>query len=307
MNPTRLVRIALLAAAAWVGAMPAHAALRVLACEPEWGALVRELAGDRADVFVATGPLQDPHHVQARPSLIARARSADLLACTGADLEAGWLPVLLQQSGNPRIQPGQPGHFAAADHVRLLDVPARIDRADGDVHAQGNPHLHLDPRNLARVADALAQRLAAIDADGRDAYARRLADFAARWAAATTRWQTQAAPLAGLPVVVQHKSWTYLSSWLGLREVQTLEPKPGIEPSAGHLESVLASLKTTPARAVLVASYQDPRASQWLSARARLPVVTLPFTVGGTPAAKDLFGLFDDTLARLAQAAAQQP
>ncbi len=306
MRTLDVLRIALLAFAG-LAVAPLHAAVRVLACEPEWGALAQELAGDLADVFVATSPLQDPHHVQARPSLIARARNADLLACTGADLEAGWLPVLLQQSGNPRIQPGQPGHFAAADQVRLLDTPARVDRADGDVHPQGNPHLHLDPRNVARVADALAQRLAAVDPGHRDAYARRQADFAARWGAAITRWQAQAAPLARLPVVVQHKSWTYLTAWLGLREVQTLEPKPGIEPSAGHLETVLASLKVAPARMVLVAAYQDPRASQWLSSRARLPVVTLPFTVGGTPGARDLFGLFDDTIARLAQGAAQQP
>jgi len=284
-------------------ATPAAAALRVMACEPEWGALVRELAGERAEVFVATGPLQDPHRIQARPSLVARARNADLLACTGAGMEDGWLPILLQQSANAKIQPGRPGNFSAAEHVQLLDAPPRLDRSEGDVHPEGNPHLHLDPRNLARIAGALAKRLAVLDPDGRGEYERRHADFAARWGAALARWQAQAAPLAGVPVVVQHQSWPYLSAWLSLRQVQTLEPKPGVEPSASHLRQVLATLQSAPARMVLGATYQDPRAAHWLAERTGLPVVTLPFTVGATPAASDLFGLFDDTVARLLQGA----
>jgi len=295
---------ALVLGAALVAA-PAQAALRVLACEPEWGALVRELAGQRADLFVATGPLQDPHRIQARPSLIARARNADMLVCTGAGLEVGWLPILLQQSANARIQPGQPGNFAAASYVKLLDVPVRVDRAEGDVHPEGNPHLHLDPGNVAQVASALAQRLAQVDPEGRGEYERRFADFDARWRAALVRWKQQAAPLAGMPVVVQHDSWPYLSAWLGLKKAVTLEPKPGVEPSAGHLQQVLASLKTNPARMILVATYQDPRASQWLAERADMPVVSLPFTVGATSGATDLFGLFDDMIARLLQGAAR--
>src|SRR5213592_1813205 len=155
--------IALLIAPLTLLAMPAQAALRVFACEPEWAALAQELGGNLVDVSVATSALQDPHQIQAKPSLIARARNADLVVCTGAELEIGWLPVLLQQSGNPRIQPGQPGNFAAADFVRKLDVPKQVDRSQGDVHPDGNPHIQTDPRNIALVANALGARLAQVD------------------------------------------------------------------------------------------------------------------------------------------------
>src|SRR5204863_8947437 len=180
-----------------LAAFPAHAALRVFACEPEWGALAQELGGKLVDVAVATNALQDPHQIQAKPSLIARARNADLVACTGAELEIGWLPVLLQQSGNAKVQPGQPGNFAAADYVRKLEVPTQLDRAQGDVHAAGNPHIQTDPRNIALVATALAARLAQIDGANAAQYAQREADFTQRWQQAMARWTAQAAPLKG--------------------------------------------------------------------------------------------------------------
>src|ERR1035437_2207711 len=136
-------------------ALPAaQAALNIFACTPEWGALAKELAGDKAAIYVATNALQDPHHIEARPSLIARARSADLVVCTGAELEIGWLPLVLTQAGNPKIQPGQPGYFEAARQVALLEVPTVLDRSQGDVHPGGNPHIHLDPRNIAKIAAA---------------------------------------------------------------------------------------------------------------------------------------------------------
>lgn len=276
-----------------------HAALRVLACEPEWGALVQELAGDKASVYVATTALQDPHRIQARPSLIASARNADLLVCTGAELEVGWLPILLRQSSNAAIQPGRPGYFEAAEFVRKLEVPARLDRAEGDVHAAGNPHIQTDPRNIALVADALARRLAQVDAPNAAFYQARRNDFAARWQAATQRWEREAAPLRGTAIVVQHKGFPYLQQWLGLNEVATLEPKPGVEPTSGHLAEVLAQLQQQPARMIIRAAYNDGRGSEWLAERAKIPAVLLPFTVGGSDGAKDLFGLFDDTINRL--------
>ncbi len=252
---------------------------------------------------VATTALQDPHRIEARPSLIARARNADLLVCTGAELEIGWLPVLLQQSGNAKIQPGQAGNFAAADVVRKLDVPAQVDRSQGDVHAAGNPHIQTDPRNIARVATALTARLQLLDAGNAGAYADRAKDFQQRWQQAISRWAAKAAPLQGLPVVSQHKAFSYLYDWLGMKEVAVLEPKPGVEPSVSHLQQVLASLKTQPARVVVYAAYQDARPSEWLQKNAGIPAVRLPFTVGGNQGAKDLFGLFDDTLDRLLAAA----
>ena len=282
-----------------LAALPAHAALNVFACEPEWGALAKELGGDLLNVSVATSAMQDPHQIQAKPSLIARARNADLVVCTGAELEVGWLPVLLQQSGNGKVQPGQPGNFAAADYVQKLDVPTRLDRAEGDVHAAGNPHIQTDPRNIAKVAAALATRLQQVDGAHASEYAKRQADFAQRWQQAIARWSAQAAPLKGAPVVSQHKGYVYLYDWLGLKEVAVLEPKPGIEPTASHLQEVLAALKATPARMIIYSAYQDPRAAEWLSSHAGIPAVKVPFTVGGTDGAKDLFGLFDDTIARL--------
>jgi zinc/manganese transport system substrate-binding protein len=290
---------ALLAAPLALLAAPAHAALRVFACEPEWGALAQELGGPLVDVTVATNALQDPHQIQARPSLIARMRNADLLACTGAELEIGWLPVLLQQSGNAKVQPGQPGNFAAADFVRKLEVPTQLDRSQGDVHAAGNPHIQTDPRNIAAVARALGARLQQLDAAHAPEYAKREADFSQRWQQAIARWTAQAQPLRGANVVSQHKGFVYLYDWLGLKEVAVLEPKPGVEPTVAHLQSVQAALKSTPAKMVIYAAYQDAKASDWLAHNAGVTPVKLPFTVGGTERAKDLFGLFDDTVTRL--------
>jgi zinc/manganese transport system substrate-binding protein len=280
-------------------ASPAHAALKVLACEPEWAALTQELAGDLADVSSATTAMQDPHQVQAKPSLLARARNADMIACTGAELEIGWLPVLLQQSGNPRIQPGQPGNFAAADVVRKLDVPTQLDRSQGDIHPQGNPHIQTDPRNIALVARALGARLAQVDPAHAAQYQQRTSAFAQKWQQNLQRWAVQGAPLKGVAIAAHHRAYTYLEDWLGLQEVAVLEPKPGVEPSAAHLQAVLEALKTRPAKMVIYSAYQDPKPDDWLAANAHVPAVKLPFTVGGTDGAKDLAGLFDDTLARL--------
>ena len=301
----RLVPALLLAGLA-LCSLPAQAALSVFACEPEWAALAQELGGKLLTVSSATTALQDPHQIQAKPSLIARARNADLVLCTGAELEIGWLPVLLQQSGNARVQAGQPGNFAAADTVRKLDLPGQLDRAQGDVHAAGNPHIQTDPRNIAAVAQALALRLSQLDPPHAAEYAQRQADFNQRWQQAISRWTAQAAPLRGVAVVSQHKAFVYLYDWLGLKEVAVLEPKPGVEPTASHLQSVLATLKLTPARMVLFSAYQDPRPSEWLSKNAGIPAVKLAFTVGGTDGAKDLFGLFDDMLDRMLAAGARR-
>jgi zinc/manganese transport system substrate-binding protein len=283
---------------------PANADLNVFATVPEWAALAQELGGDKVKIYAATNALQDPHHVEARPSLIARARGSDLVVATGAELEAGWLPLVIQQAGNPKIRPGQPGYFEAASFVPLLGKPTRLDRAEGDVHPQGDPHIQTDPRNIGRVAGELARRMAQLDAANASTYQSRYARFSARWNAAIARWERQAAPLKGVAVVVQHKGFTYLAAWLGLREVAALEPKPGIEPTTAHLSAVLDTLQRTPAKMVLRAAYQSPRSSEWVSERAGLSAVALPFTVGGTDAAKDLFGLFDDTIERLLKAAA---
>ncbi|HEX5163219.1 MAG TPA: zinc ABC transporter substrate-binding protein [Steroidobacteraceae bacterium] len=279
--------------------LPASAALKVLATTPDWGALAIELGGDKVNVYVATTALQDVHRVEAKPSLVARARSADLVVATGAELEVGWLPVLLQESGNARVQPGQPGYFEAASALRLLEVPAKLDRAMGDIHPLGNPHVQLDPHNIQAVAHALTARLSQIDPSQAAFYAARGMDFDARWDAAIKAWEAKAAPLKGTPVVIMHRDQVYLCHWLGLTEVASIEPKPGVPPTAAYLGALVSKLGTTPVRLILLNAYNDPKAANWLSERVHAPAVVLPFSVGGSDGAKDLFGLFDDTLNKL--------
>lgn len=282
--------------------LPSHATLNVMACEPEWAALTSELGGDKVKATSATTAQQDPHRIEARPSLIARTRNADLLVCTGLELEVGWLPVLLQQSGNPKIAPGQIGYFEAGSFVQRLDIPSRVDRSEGDVHASGNPHIQQDPHNIALIATALNKRLGAIDPGNAAYYLARYKDFSERWNVAMQRWEQQATPLKNVSVIEHHKNMEYLMHWLGMRQVGTLEPKPGVEPSAAHLTQLLAQLQKQPAKMILRGTYQDDRASQWLSEHAHIPAVELPFSVGGNDQAKDLFGLFDDTVRRLLEA-----
>lgn len=298
----KLIRTTLLLLACALS-MSAHAALKVLATTPEWGALTTELGGDKVNVYVATTAFQDPHRIDAKPSLIARARSADLIVAVGAQLEIGWLPVLLQESGNARVQPGAPGYFEADAQLKLLEVPTSVDRSLGDIHPLGNPHAHLDPHNVATVANALSARLAQLDASNAQYYQSRNADFQTRWKQAITRWESEAAPLKNVPIVVIHRDQVYLCNWLGLKELAAIEPKPGVPPSAGYLGELVTKLGSNPPKMILRNAYNDPKAVTWLSGRVHAPVVTLPFTVGGTPEAKDLFGLFDDTLNKLLGAA----
>ena len=274
-------------------------ALEVFACEPEWGSLVKELAGENANITVATTAFQDPHRLQARPSLIAATRRADLLICTGADLEIGWLPLLLRRAGNPKIQPGRPGHFMAADYVRKLEIPVLIDRSQGDIHPQGNPHIHLKPNNISRIADKLAQRLGVLDpANGSD-YIGRLQGFQDRWETATMGWEERGESLSGLRLVSHHRGFSYLADWLDLDIVATLERKPGIPPSAAHLASLLEQLSPNPPAAVVRTPYANERPSLWLTERLDVRMLRLPYTVNEADGPADLFALFNTTLAAL--------
>jgi len=300
-----LIGIVLLGCSLLGATLQADAAVRVFTCEPEWGALLNELGGDDVDVYTATSAMQDPHHIQARPSLIARMRRADLLVATGAQLEIGWLPVLLRQSANPAIQPGQSGYFEAAGYVSMLEVPSSVDRINGDVHPGGNPHIQTDPRNILLVAAALNKRLQQLDAAHADGYQLRYTDFAARWQVALQRWQALAVPLNGVKLIAFHKGWAYMLNWLNLREIATIEPVPGVPPGAAYLSQLLARQQDQPAVMVIYAAYQDAQAADWLGKRTNIPVVRLPFTVGGSEQAGDLFALYDDTIRLLLKAAGQ--
>lgn len=277
----------------------AASALNIFVCEPEWGSLLEELAGDQAEITVATTAFQDPHRLQARPSLIAAVRRADLVVCTGADLEIGWLPLLLRRSGNAKIQAGNPGYFLAADFVRRLEVPKSIDRAQGDVHPQGNPHIHLNPRNIRRVADALAERLTKLDPGNSKVYDMRLDDFQSRWRDATQRWEDRALSLQGMRLASHHRSFSYLADWLDLDIVATLESKPGVPPSGAQLAKLLEQLTPNPPLGVIRTPFENEKPSMWLAERLDLAEITLPYTIGGTDESTDLFTLYDETIRML--------
>jgi zinc/manganese transport system substrate-binding protein len=285
------------------GGTSANATIKVLATTADWGALTQELGGDKVNVYTATTAMQDVHRVEAKPSLVARARTADLLVATGAELEIGWLPVLAQESGNSKIQPGGSGYFEVVSALHLLEIPSRVDRSMGDIHPLGNPHVQLDPHNVLAVAHALSAKLAQLEPAQAAFYQQRGKDFETRWTAAIARWETKAAPLKGRNVVVHHNSWIYLTTWLGLHEIGSLEPKPGVPPTSAHLATLVDTTKAQHTLAIIRAAYQDPKPADWLAERAGVPAVTLPFTVGGDAQSKDLFSFYDSTIDKLLGAA----
>lgn len=279
---------------------PVMAALNIFACEPEWASLATELGGERVKTFSATTAYQDPHHIEARPSLIAKVRRADLLICSGAELEVGWLPLLQRQAGNSKVLPNARGYFEAASMIKTLDVPTGdVDRSMGDVHAAGNPHVHLDPRRLLKIAKALSERLTEIDSEGKEHYQQRLAHFSQRMQQAMSKWQQQASQLKGKRMVVHHRDWVYLFNWLGIEIAGALEPKPGLPTTAGHLVALKQSLKANPATMIVYTAYQNPRAAKRFAQMAGIPAVELPYTVGGAKEVNDLFSLFDVTIKKL--------
>jgi len=282
-----------------VSAQTAQANINVFACEPEWGAVAREIGGDKITVTVATTALQDVHQIQARPSLIAAVRNAQMVFCSGAELETGWLPVLIRQAGNASVQEGQPGSLFAANYVEKLEVPEKLDRSQGDIHAEGNPHIVTDPRNVRIVAKIFADRLKILDQPNASYYDAQHETFDKKFSAAIAGWEKKASGLRGMPVVVKHRIWVYLIQWLGMKDIASLEPKPGVPPTSSHLASLLTRLQATPAKAIIIASYEDNKAPQWLSEKTGLPVVTLPYTVGGNDKAQDIFSLYDNTISQL--------
>lgn len=274
----------------------ATAKVRVFACEPEWASLSQSLGGDLVDAYSATHATQDPHYIRARPSLIAKMRKADLIICSGAGLEEGWLPVLLQKAGNTNAQPGSLNFLLTAGLVPLLETPVTLDRSMGDMHPQGNPHVHLNPHNIPNIAAAIVERLKSVDDANLATYQHNYETFLARWGDATEHWETQASGLKGRRIITHHKSWTYLIDWLELELVNTLEPKPGIPPNSSHLERLLIQVNEAPVLAIVRSPYAPDKGSKWLSGKTGVPAIVLPFTVGGEKDVTDLFSLFDRTL-----------
>ncbi len=274
----------------------AIAKINVFACEPEWKALVDDLGGEYVKTYSATTAYQDPHHIEARPSLIAKTRRADLLVCTGAELEVGWLPLLLRQSGNAVIQEDQPGYFLAASQVERIEIPVEVDRSQGDVHASGNPHVHWDPYRMLVIAEALSQRLQAIDPEHVLEYKQQLSQFTSDWKNAIRQWEEQTKGLQGKKAIVYHKNWSYLLNWLGVETVGDIEPKPGVPPTAGHLSKLLEAVRAQPPDFILIANYQDDKGAQWLHQKTGIPIIHLPYTVGGSEQADGLVSLYNEVL-----------
>jgi zinc/manganese transport system substrate-binding protein len=279
--------------------MSATAEVRVFACEPEWAALASELGGDLVETYSATTALQDPHYIQARPSLIAKLRRADLLVCSGAQLEIGWLPALLRKANNRKVMPGNDGYLEASRYVLRLGATGNVDRAQGDIHPQGNPHIQTNPHNITAIAREITRRLSKIDAINTDSYEENLTVFLERWQAAIERWESAAEPLSGKRMITHHKSWVYLVNWLGLEEAAYLEPVAGLPPTATHLSRLTKRFAEGGADVIVRSPYQDGRPSEWLAERIQVPALVLPLSIGGTDDATDLFSLYDAIIRRL--------
>jgi len=269
--------------------------INIFACEPEWKSLAEEIGGNKVKAFAATHAKQDPHHIRARPSLIAKIRRADLIFCSGAGLEVGWMPILLQKA-NSKVQPGKLGYLMASNYTPVIDIPDKVDRSHGDVHPEGNPHVHLDPNNILLVAKELNKRLAVIDSINKNYYQENYNNFINRWKKSLLRWEKDIESIKDQRIIIHHKSFDYLFNWMELDEVAALEVKPGIPPTASHLKNILQDINNNPADIIVISPYDPSEGALWLSKQTKIPVVTLPYTIGGNEESINLFALFDSSI-----------
>ena len=271
-------------------------ALNVFTCEPEWKSLTEEIARDKADIYSATNAMQDVHYIQAKPSLIAKIRKADMVVCSGADLEIGWLPLILRKAGSAKIQEGGENLIYASNYVQTIEKPVRIDRADGDVHPEGNPHLHLNPYNLLKTGKVIADKLSEIDRDNAAFYARNYDDFRNRLSAKIKVWEAQAKELKGVNVITNHKNMSYLFDWLRIRTIGTLEPKPGIPATSKHLSGLKNIADQNKVAFIAHAPFESSKPAQWLSEQTGVKAIVLPYTVGGNNQVNNLFDLYQNSI-----------
>jgi zinc/manganese transport system substrate-binding protein len=285
------------------GATNAAAAVNVVATTEDLAALVKEVGGDRVNVEALARGYQDPHFVEPKPSFILRLHSADLLVLVGRELEIGWLPPLITQSRNAKVQPGAPGYLDASLTVRILDIPTgQITRAMGDVHPQGNPHYWLDPGNGRKMARAIQDRLSQLDPGGASTYAQRFGDFDRRLADAEKRWDATMAPYKGAKVVTYHRSWPNFAERFGLDVVGYVEPKPGIPPSPGHTLDLMQAMKQQGIKIIIVEPYFDLKTPNAIARDTGAEVLVLSPSVGGVKEASSYIALFDYDLTQLVAA-----
>lgn len=287
-------RILLLAAALLVP-FHARAALDVVTTTQGLAALAQEVGGDRVKVQSLSRGIQDPHFVDANPTLAVKLRNADLLVDMGLDLEIGWLPPLVNQSRNPDIQPTGSRRFTAASVVSVLEIPrGPVDRSMGDLHPAGNPHFLSDPRRARKVAEGLARKLASLDPGGAATYQKRLADFERRLDGDEARWRAEWAPVRGRKVIPYHNSWIYFLDWAGLQEAGYLEPKPGVPPPPSHLAELVGVARAQGVKAILVENFYDRKSADVVARHSGVKVIVLPGDVGGTPQAKSYEAWIDE-------------
>lgn len=290
-------------AAILLTAAPARAALRVVAATQDLASIAQEVGGDKIRIDALAKGYQDPHFVEAKPSFVLLLNKADLLIVVGRDLEIGWLPPLITQSRNARIQAGAQGYLDASLTAKILELPTgQITRAMGDVHPLGNPHYWLDPENGRRAAKAIEAKLAELDGANAAYYQQREADFEQRLTAAEQRWKATMAPYKGLKVVTYHRSWPNFADAFGLDVVGYVEPKPGIPPTPQHTLEVINAMRTQNVKIVIVEPYFDLKTPNSIASQTGAKVLVLPPSVGGVPAATDYFKLFDTDLNMLVTA-----
>ena len=273
----------------------ANEKLYIFACEPEWKSLAEELGGDKVKAISATHAKQDPHHIRARPSLIAKIRRADLIFCSGAGLEVGWMPILLQKAKS-QVQPGNIGYLMASKYTPVIDIPKTIDRSHGDVHPEGNPHIHLDPHNIILVAKELNRRLTIIDPKNKSYYQSKYNNFIDRWENSLLRWNKEIESIKGKRIIIHHKSFDYLINWAELNIIASLEVKPGIPPTAAHLRNIIKNTNKNKVDIIVISPYDPTEGALWLSEKIQIPFVTLPYTIGGNEESNNLIALFDSSI-----------
>jgi len=271
-------------------------ALNIFTCEPEWQSLVKEIAQDKADIYSATNAKQDVHYIQAKPSLIAKIRQADMVVCSGADLEIGWLPLILKKAGSAKIQEGGENLIYAANYVQTIEKPVRIDRADGDVHPNGNPHLHLNPYNVLKVAKVVSDKLMEIDSENASFYQKNYTDFSAKMNSQIKKWEQKAQSLKGINAITNHKNMSYLFDWLKIKTAGTLEPKPGIPATSKHLSELVEIVKNNHVAFIAYAPFESAKPAEWLSDNSGVKAIILPYTIGGNKETNNLFDLYENSI-----------
>jgi ABC-type Zn uptake system ZnuABC Zn-binding protein ZnuA len=275
----------------------------VITTTEDLAALAREVGGDRIKVDSIAHGYQDPHFVEAKPSFILKLHSADLLIAVGRELEIGWLPPLLQQCRNPKVQPGSEGYLDASLTAKILEVPTgQVTRAMGDVHPQGNPHYWLDPDNGRRIAAAIRDKLSALDPADAATFAQRYTDFDRRLLEAEKRWDAALSPHKGLKVVTYHRSWPNFCERFGLDVIGYVEPKPGIPPSPSHTLELMADMKRQAVKIVMVEPYFDLKTPASIGRETGAKVLVMAPSVGGEKDITDYIALFDHNVKLLLDA-----